>query len=375
VHPGFRHAAPLLLALAFCAASCGKSAPTQVLTSASAGVTAAQPAMDQLDQLFTQGGLTRFDALGSRLAAASPVLAALPSPAALRSLATDGSSGGARSAVSGIAQRLVALAGSGPARPSIAVIAPGLLGRTFVFDTTLGGYVVDPARTGAPANGIRYVLYAEDTLTRRPDVSVETGWADLTDEGAALPAGFALRLRVHDNGIDILDYTVSVDGTRAAGTVEVAGFIANDRDRANFHVGITGVRAFGASQAHVDFWFELVNHDLHIAATINARNSAAPDERDVDEAVRAHGHLIHVLGQAKADSVNIAVQLDGAPFATISGLAWAPLVVGADGKPLDADEQHTLAHIVRTLHRVDVLIHCLLQPAHVLWALAHPPGA
>jgi hypothetical protein len=368
------HRLALFALTALIATSCSKIAPTQVQSAGTLAPAAAQSNLAQMDALLDQGGMTSFDALGARLAASAPAIAALPTSAALRSLATSGSTSATDEAVQGMAQRLVALAGGGPAHPSIAIIAPEMLGRTMVYDPTLMHYVVDPNRTGAPTNGIRYILYAEDTLSHQPIVTEETGTADVMDEGTSLPIGFALRLLVHNNGIDVLDYTVSVDGTRAAGSVQVGGFIASADDRANFLINIAGVRAFGVSQAHVDFWFELVNRDFRVAATINRANAAAPDVHDLDEAVRVHGHLIHIVGQTRGDTLRVVVHRDGLKFASISGLIDDPVVLDADGQPLDADDRAMLARMLRTVRRVNRLVHCLLQPAHVAWALSHPPA-
>ena len=370
-----RHLALFLAAVAFAATSCGKTAPTQVLTAGSSPSAQSQANFDTMDQLFAQSSVTSFDSLGSRLGNSASPIAAVPSPAMLQTLATSNSWLAGQQAVEGIAMRLVAMAAAAGPNPSIAVIAPDLLGKTFVYDPAQLKYVVDPARAGAPANGIRYILYAEDPLTHQPIVTEETGMADLTDEGTALPFGFELRLRVHDHDVDVLDYTLRVDGAPNAGNVKVDGFVANALDRSNFHVGITGVRAFGLAQVHVDFWFDLLGRDFRLAATIDAAKIPAVDVRDIDEAVRLGGHSIRLLGQAHADSVRAVVQMDGAPFAIVSGLASDPTVVDPNGQPLDADDRMMLRRAVRALHRVNHLVHGLLKPAQLLWALSHPPAA
>jgi hypothetical protein len=65
------------------------------------------------------------------------------------------------------------------------VFPPELLGMTFEWSFGEGHYV-PTERAGAPTNGIRFILYAIDPLSRVPiDPLVETGHLDLTDEGGA----------------------------------------------------------------------------------------------------------------------------------------------------------------------------------------------
>ncbi|MEZ4457574.1 MAG: hypothetical protein R2882_13660 [Gemmatimonadales bacterium] len=44
----------------------------------------------------------------------------------------------------------------------VPVIGGDVLGQTYVYNQASGIYVVDPARTGAPANGVRFILYQPD---------------------------------------------------------------------------------------------------------------------------------------------------------------------------------------------------------------------
>jgi hypothetical protein len=61
-------------------------------------------------------------------------------------------------------------------------------GTTFVYDGEEGRYVGDPEATGAPANGVRFVLYAIDPAPRRPAEPLQPG---LDVRGSADGSGWA----------------------------------------------------------------------------------------------------------------------------------------------------------------------------------------
>jgi hypothetical protein len=48
---------------------------------------------------------------------------------------------------------------SPPGAVNASKIPDGVRGKTFVYDVTSASYVIDASATGAPANGVRYVLY------------------------------------------------------------------------------------------------------------------------------------------------------------------------------------------------------------------------
>jgi len=68
-----------------------------------------------------------------------------------------------------------------------ALFPPAFVGKTFEWDFTTLQYDTT-ARTGAPSNGVRFILYAIDPLTLQPagpDPGTEVGYVDLKDEGSA----------------------------------------------------------------------------------------------------------------------------------------------------------------------------------------------
>lgn len=150
----------------------------------------------------------------------------------------------------GLGERLGVSAPRNAVRGGIAAVPRlpfELRGQTFVFDPTLQRYLPDSSRAGAPPNGVRFVLYAVDSLTGLPAVEREIGYAEITDEGDALPSGVALRLRVVAGGMTHLDYRVGADGTPTSGSLAATGFAADSTTHLGFDIGIASVGAPGVA--------------------------------------------------------------------------------------------------------------------------------
>jgi len=127
---------------------------------------------------------------------------------------------------------------------SVPLFPINFLGGTFVFDSTIDGYVLDDRLSGAPANGVRFVLYRLDPTSRLPSLPLAPfGFVDLVDESNAVST--RLRIRAFDEvgNLPLADYVV--DG--AFGSVSTGlivnllsdGFIVDDNGRFDFELDQT----------------------------------------------------------------------------------------------------------------------------------------
>lgn len=109
------------------------------------------------------------------------------------------------------------------------------LGKTFVWNATTDTYEVS-ARTGAPANGVRFVLYTYDFETFSfAEPLVEVGYAEFSRSGNSATAS------VFNGGTKVVEYTVTVGGTTNFPTVSLTGFAGTGANLTNFNL------AFGVS--------------------------------------------------------------------------------------------------------------------------------
>jgi hypothetical protein len=123
-----------------------------------------------------------------------------------------------------------------PAEP-VASIPAGALGKTFAWNTTTDQYA-QTAAAGAPANGVRFLLYTIDTMTYQPaEPLVQVGTLDITTGGtASRPTGSVV---IKNNaGTTVLEYTVTVGGTEAAPSVSVAGAAGTGPNAATFSLTV-----------------------------------------------------------------------------------------------------------------------------------------
>ncbi len=241
-----------------------------------------------------------------------------------------------------------------PGTAAIAVLPPELLGATFVWDDAAQQYVRDPARTDAPANGVRHVIYPVNPLTGRPASDQELGYADLTDEGAERPDGVAVRLRVVADAITYLDYGLSLTGAPAVRRVQVEGFLSNGSDRVEFRIE-GGIHADAAAFA---YRLELPTHGLLAEATIQSENQRA----HVEERITVGSDHITFVATHEGDRVDAVVAVNDAPFAIIHGWATSPEIRRADGAPLSSDEANALRGILELTGWILELFTHLLEP-------------
>jgi hypothetical protein len=106
-------------------------------------------------------------------------------------------------------------------------IPPGLLGQTLVYDPSTTSYVIDPSRTGAPANGVRFVLYEVHPTSGLPvEPLVEIGHADVVDTGS--PPSVAISITVTAaGGATVLAYDITGTFTQTNLDVTGSGFVSD----------------------------------------------------------------------------------------------------------------------------------------------------
>lgn len=115
------------------------------------------------------------------------------------------------------------------------------LGATFVYDAGLEAYVLDSSLDGAPQNGVRFLLYTLDPVSRLPALPLfPIGFVDLIDQSDAVST--RLRVRAIDTAggtsAVLADYLVDgAFGSLSTG-VQVSllsrGFIADRNGRFDF---------------------------------------------------------------------------------------------------------------------------------------------
>lgn len=271
--------------------------------------------------------------LGSSTAAAA--LKAAPSADLVR----GGKAGAARYAAS--LARAYLPAGI---RPSLATagIPAEYLGATFVYDIETDGYVASEL-TGAPANGVRFLLYAVNPITNQPiEPLVEVGYADVVATETATSA--SVSIEVVSGGVTFLDYTVAVGGTASAVTLTVSGYATNGTDRVNFDLDTTLTN----DALVVDYLLVVPTRGgfrIDLEADLTGYNTSTPSTTLNMEARGPHG-TVSISGNVTDASGSFEVEVNGDLFATITLTGSGDAVItGAGGEPLTPQEQEALVDV------------------------------
>jgi hypothetical protein len=252
-------------------------------------------------------------------------------------------------------------------------LPPGSLGTTYIYDPAVRRYVAAPGRTGAPPNGVRFILYALNPVTQEPIVAVEVGHADLIDDGIASAPGLALRLIVVSGETTYLDYRVALEGSASAGSLAVTGFLTDGETRVDFDIEASGTAGPTAATMNVAFEFGVPARDFSVAGTVEGAHSADGGLGRIDLSVRSGQSTIDVAMTGDDHTVNATFLVDGRIFATVTGDHRDPVVRGAGGRELSAEEVAALRGILQLVGGVFELFGNLLEPVGAILLLSTIP--
>jgi len=248
---------------------------------------------------------------------------------------------GMRAAAMRSAQKLAALLPAGANKSfsaASAALPPGVAGTTYGYS---GGTYVPTDRTGAPATGVRFLLYAVDPVTFTPvEPLQETGYVDITDlSGSSTQAA---RVQVVSGTTTYIDYTVTANST--TGTITVIGFVTDGTIQANLNLRTT-VTSGGALT--LVYSLGIPQRDVSINLTLTA-SGLTPETAAIGLNLSMSGPngSVSLTGQFTATGGTLTVRTGGRDFATITLTGAAdPVITGADGLPITAEDIAALQRI------------------------------
>jgi hypothetical protein len=312
-----------------------------------------------LDAILASAGWRGFLAMGGAVSIPSVAPGAEFAVAGAQSLRVFRGAGDARSFA-------VRLAGAGASlhAASTPVISPLHRGRTLVYDAVLGRYVVDPDRTGAPATGVRLIVY--QSVAGKPDPAHEIGYADLIDEGDASAEDIALRLVVVSGERTVLDYRTTLDESGGHGRITVDGFLRDEDDQLDFAIDVSG------SEGALDVAFRMAveSRSFEIEGAVAGAQQGEGETGDIDVSVAHGGESFRVDLTGTPTSIGGTVYLNGNPFVEVSGHPDAPVFARPGGGALTQLERLVLYRVVDIVEDVFDLFDNLLDPIDELVILA-----
>lgn len=235
---------------------------------------------------------------------------------------------------------------------SSASIPPEALGKTFIYSTTEDRYVASD-RTGAPGDGVRFVLYAVNPITGQiVEPLNEIGYADVVVEEGSSSA--SAQVTVVSGGTTYLDYEVELSGSGSGGRILVDGFVTNGTDRADFRLDNTVVFSGDMSgQFTLDYAIEVPSRDLSFEFDMTIEGDGLTGDGTITLALELSGPngRVDLAGTySTATAGTLDVDVNGEDFATINITAESTTetsieVVGANGNALTDAEREALENI------------------------------
>ncbi|MGH2652480.1 MAG: hypothetical protein ACRDHK_14855, partial [Actinomycetota bacterium] len=264
-----------------------------------------------------------------------------------------------------VVSRIAALIGPPSGAQLVPIIRSEVLGSTFVYDPATKQYVIDPARTGAPANGVRFILYQLDEGTQAPKPEVEIGWVDLIDEKASSTSSLGLRLRVVSGGVTYLEYAFELSGQLVSPTLAVSGFMSDGTERLTFDLTVSGQAIGHGGDVRLDARLEMPSRGFKVTASVRG----ADGEGHVDLTVQGGEDVINMKARVQENRLDATFTVNGRLLATATGDPEHPVIRGEGGRDLTREELAALAQIVGLTEGLFELFGELLEPVGALLGL------
>lgn len=235
------------------------------------------------------------------------------------------------------------------------------LGKTFVWNATTDVYEVS-ALTGAPANGVRFVLYAYDYETFSfAEPLVEVGYVQLSRSGNTATAS------VINGSTTVVEYTVTVGGTANFPTVSMAGFAGTGANLTNFTL-VFGVSA--STQNVTTTWrTDMPSRGLTTRVAMAIGETSMTFSAVIRRGVRKVEMTGTFAGFQDAESLGTAtlnVKVGDKLFAKLTFGLNGATVTDPDGAPLTPEDEETLQRIFEWFESAMSAPEVLLAPMFTL---------
>lgn len=227
-------------------------------------------------------------------------------------------------------------------------------------------------RAGAPTNGLRFVLYAIDPLTRQPtEPLVETGHLDLTDEGTASTT--RLGLEAVSGSETLIDYFIELSylllGNDISVTVAAEGFISDGADRLDFVLsqGATLLSSTETIEMDLVYALSLAGENVSVIVEMHGEFDFS-GENPIEAAnvqLRVQNGTEFVdfeMGLNADNSLTGVIKYNGVDVVYISGTEGDPVFESATGEPLTLEEVAALVDLFNMIDDVFDLVDDLFEP-------------
>ncbi len=228
---------------------------------------------------------------------------------------------------------------------AVLLIPDSFRGRTYEYDA-VAGWVYNADRTGAPANGIRFILYEVNPITNEPGTT-EIGWVDAMDESTETTG--VVRLSVWSADVEYINYTVSATVLVGSIGFNIEGFVSDGTTQVDFSLSVSMDATFASSQVEIDYQIDVPSSDFSVSASMviafDAGTETGSMTLEVSFTQGANNVLIQGSFDEQTDGGTLEVLVNGDPFASITISGETFTIVGPDGGELTQEQMQALGEI------------------------------
>ena len=234
-------------------------------------------------------------------------------------------------------------------RSAAALLIPDTFrGRTYEHNAE--GYFHNANRAGAPANGIRFILYEVNPITGEPGAT-EIGWVDVMDESTNLAA--IVRLSVWSGEIEYINYTVGASGVINSVSFDIDGWATDGTTQVNFTLNHSIDATFATARAEIDYQIDVPSRDFSVAANMvvefDAETQAGSITIEASFSQANNNVVVQGSIDSQSDSGTLEVLVNGNLFATITFAGESITVAGPNGNELSQEHAQALRKITDAL--------------------------
>ena len=229
------------------------------------------------------------------------------------------------------------------------------LGKTFVWNVTTDQYEVS-ARTGAPANGVRFVLYVYDYATFSfAEPLVEVGYAQFSRTLNTATVSVFL-----SNNTKVVEYTATLGGSALFPTFSIAGFAGSGANLTNFNLAL-GVSA--TTQNLTTTWrTEMPSRGLSSRVALSLGETSGT----IGAVMRRGVRKVEMAGSFNDLGGTLNVKVGDKLFARLTFSDLGVTVTDADGAPLSEGDETTLRQIFDWFENAFEAPNVLIGPLYTL---------
>jgi len=236
---------------------------------------------------------------------------------------------------------------------SAAPIFPAnLLGKTFTWSEDLGRYAVSE-ETGAPANGVRFVVYAMNPLTNMPAQPLNAvGYLDMTDESSA--ESTRIGIEAVSDGVTLIDYYIDASFTLTAEeysvVLDAVGFLSDGVTQVDFDLNQTASMDVQTQSLAMDVLYNVSvpSQDISVVMGLTGEFGMEGPTNATTSFTVSDGVNFAVFSLTITDGENIegSLRYNGQPVLNISGTFDEAVFTRADGGELTEEDLQALQDIL-----------------------------